>query len=191
MNPSHYAESIGASTMLLRDTAPWLEKPYTLFSSNRSAVEHSMSGCAVGNLIGDVLRRNRTLAQLGNVTCTGHGEGGMCTCKTGAGATRHSADRAGSHGRRGFVGCSGRERAWAMAIPPAIVCESLVARNRVLRSTDLHGFAGPLGRLTLKGVRSSPDGVALGGIWCRTDWLVVIEGVPDNAAFESKHWRSD
>ena len=31
MNPPHYAESIEPTTMLLRDAAPWLEKPYKPF----------------------------------------------------------------------------------------------------------------------------------------------------------------
>lgn len=81
MNPSDYAESIEASTMLLRDTAPWLEKPYTLSSrQERCRAQH------VG-LRGRKPYRRRAPPQLhigpaGNVTCMGHREGGMCTCKT-------------------------------------------------------------------------------------------------------------
>lgn len=62
----------------------------------------------------------------------------------GAEVTRLSADRAGSHGRRGSLGT--RDTSVVLAIrylDTATVCESLVARNRVLGSTDLHGFVGP------------------------------------------------
>jgi hypothetical protein len=48
--------------MLLRDTPPWLEKPYTMFFFTEFCrAQHA--GCVFGNLIGDELRRNRTLAE--------------------------------------------------------------------------------------------------------------------------------
>ena len=116
MNPSHYAESIEATTMLLRDAAPWLEKLYTRCFSERSAVEHSMSGCVFGNLIGDVLRRNRTLAQLEmSPACD--------TVKVGCShAGRRRSDEAQRGPRReprpqGVVGYSGHERGVGDTIP--------------------------------------------------------------------------
>ena len=70
-----------------------------------------MSGCVVGNLIGDVLRRNCTLAQLEMSPA-------WDTVKVGcAHARRRRSDEAQRGPRReprpqGVVGYSGRERAW-------------------------------------------------------------------------------
>jgi hypothetical protein len=110
----------------------------------------------------------------------GHREGG---CAHARPRRSDEAQRGPQRERRpqGIAGFSGRERGDGGT---AIVCESLVARNRVLRSADLHEVAGPWEVRALKGVLALPDGVALSSIWRSTDWLMAIEAVPDNV-FES------
>lgn len=174
MNPSHYyAESIEPTTKLYRDTAPCARKNLThwgtFFLSLSKSVQELLvelinkHGCAVRVFFWEKPYRRRAPSRPhigrkgrgGGHKCHLHGnerpyrrDGEWCTCRTKP--QKCDADRPGeATAARGFVGYvrTSGTRACLMAMARMIVCESLVARNRVMRSTSLHRGLREHGRL--------------------------------------------